>query len=141
MRRISVLLVEDHTNGREAYRLISEFKELTSRELEVLRLVAESYSNKQTAAELGISIKTVEKHRANLMNKLNIHDTAGLTRYAIGTGVIEVTQPMGSCGANWPGATERAERERLASLGSPYTSRAHIYQLRKPQHLQAGSAA
>ena len=62
---------------------------LTSREAEVLQLVAEGSSNKQTAAELGISIKTVEKHRQHLMEKLNIHETAGLTRYAIAQGIIE----------------------------------------------------
>jgi DNA-binding NarL/FixJ family response regulator len=62
---------------------------LTSRECEVLQLVAEGSANKQVAAELGISIKTVEKHRQHLMDKLNIHDTAGLTRYAIAAGVIE----------------------------------------------------
>jgi DNA-binding NarL/FixJ family response regulator len=62
---------------------------LTSREAEVLQLVAEGMANKQVAAELRISIKTVEKHRQHLMDKLNIHDTAGLTRYAISTGVIE----------------------------------------------------
>jgi DNA-binding NarL/FixJ family response regulator len=63
--------------------------QLSSRETEVLQLVAEGNVNKETAAELGISIKTVEKHRQNLMKKLNIHDTAGLTRYAITTGIIE----------------------------------------------------
>lgn len=62
---------------------------LTSREAEVLQLVAEGAANKQVAAALGISIKTVEKHRQHLMDKLNIHDTAGLTRYAIASGVIE----------------------------------------------------
>lgn len=62
---------------------------LTSRESEVLQLVAEGSANKQVASALGISIKTVEKHRQHLMDKLNIHDTAGLTRYAISTGVIE----------------------------------------------------
>lgn len=62
---------------------------LTAREAEVLQLVAEGAANKQVAAELGISIKTVEKHRQHLMDKLNIHDTAGLTRYAISAGVIE----------------------------------------------------
>jgi DNA-binding NarL/FixJ family response regulator len=62
---------------------------LTSRESEVLQLVAEGSANKQVAATLGISIKTVEKHRQHLMDKLNIHDTAGLTRYAISAGVIE----------------------------------------------------
>jgi DNA-binding NarL/FixJ family response regulator len=62
---------------------------LTRRETEVLQLIAEGKANKETADELGISIKTVEKHRANLMRKLNIHETAGLTRYAICTGIIE----------------------------------------------------
>lgn len=62
---------------------------LTPRETEVLQLIAEGKANKETAYELGISIKTVEKHRTNLMHKLNIHDTAGLTRHAISTGIIE----------------------------------------------------
>ena len=57
--------------------------------MEVLQLVAEGKANKQTASELGISIKTVERHRGHLMDKLDIHDTAGLTRYAIASGVIE----------------------------------------------------
>jgi len=63
--------------------------ELTSREMEVLQLIAEGKANKETAAELGIGLKTVEKHREHLMEKLDIHDTAGLTRYAISTGIIE----------------------------------------------------
>ncbi|MHC1765727.1 MAG: response regulator [Verrucomicrobiia bacterium] len=62
---------------------------LSSREVEALQLIAEGKANKQIAAELGISIKTVEKHRQRLMQKLGIHDTAGLTRYAIAAGVIE----------------------------------------------------
>jgi DNA-binding NarL/FixJ family response regulator len=62
---------------------------LTSRETEVLQLVAEGSANKQVASTLGISIKTVEKHRQHLMDKLNIHETAGLTRYAIAQGIIE----------------------------------------------------
>jgi DNA-binding NarL/FixJ family response regulator len=62
---------------------------LTSREEGVLQLIAEGKTNKQIACELGISIKTVEKHRQHLMQKLSIHDIAGLTRYAIAAGVIE----------------------------------------------------
>jgi DNA-binding NarL/FixJ family response regulator len=62
---------------------------LTSREAEVLQLIAEGKANKETAFELKISVKTVEKHRQNLMDKLNIRDTAGLTRYAIANGIIE----------------------------------------------------
>ena len=62
---------------------------LTSREMEVLQLIAEGKANKETASQLGIGIKTVEKHREHLMEKLDIHDTAGLTRYAISAGIIE----------------------------------------------------
>jgi DNA-binding NarL/FixJ family response regulator len=62
---------------------------LTSREMEVLQLIAEGKANKEMAAELGISIKTIEKHREKVMSKLAIHDTAGLTRYAISAGIIE----------------------------------------------------
>ena len=62
---------------------------LTSREMEILQLIAEGKANKQMAAELCISIKTVEKHRQHLMKKLGIHDTAGLTRYAIAAGIIQ----------------------------------------------------
>ncbi len=74
--------------GRDGLRKTGKVH-LTSRESEVLQLVAEGSANKQVAAELGISIKTVEKHRQQLMDKLNIHDTAGLTRYAMTAGVIE----------------------------------------------------
>jgi DNA-binding NarL/FixJ family response regulator len=63
--------------------------QLTSREMEVLQLIAEGKANKETASELGIGVKTVEKHREHLMAKLDIHDTAGLTRYAISTGIVE----------------------------------------------------
>lgn len=62
---------------------------LTSREREVLQLVAEGRTNKEISSELAISIKTVEKHRSQLMRKLDIHDTAGLTRHAIAAGMIE----------------------------------------------------
>jgi len=67
---------------------------LTSREAEVLQLIAEGYANKQIAAELSISIKTVEKHRQQVMNKLNIHDVAGLTRHAISKGIVETNAPV-----------------------------------------------
>lgn len=68
---------------------VNPVKGLTAREMEVIQMVAEGAPNKQVAADLGISIKTVEKHRQHLMDKLNIHDTAGLTRYAIAHGIIE----------------------------------------------------
>ncbi len=77
-------MAPDH-KGRPKAKIIG----LTPREMEVLQQIAEGAANKQIAAELGISIKTVEKHRDHLMQKLDIHDTAGLTRYAIAEGVIE----------------------------------------------------
>jgi len=66
---------------------------LTSREAEVLQLIAEGYANKQIADELCISIKTVEKHRQQVMHKLNLHEVASLTRYAVAQGIIEATPP------------------------------------------------
>ena len=66
---------------------------LSSREAEVLQLIAEGLPNKQIASELCISIKTVEKHRQKVMNKLNIHDIAGLTRYAVNKGIVERGAP------------------------------------------------
>jgi DNA-binding NarL/FixJ family response regulator len=56
--------------------------------MEVLQLVAEGHANKQTASLLSISIKTVEKHRQSLMAKLGIHETAGLTRYAVSKSIV-----------------------------------------------------
>ncbi len=61
---------------------------LTAREREVLRQVADGLANKEIALRLGISIKTVEKHREHLMSKLDIHNIAGLTRYALANGIV-----------------------------------------------------
>ena len=62
---------------------------LTGRQTEILQLVAEGYATKQIAGLLSLSIKTVEKHRQDLMNALNIHNIASLTRYAVSSGVVE----------------------------------------------------
>jgi len=62
---------------------------LSAREMDVLKRIAQGETNQQITDALGISIKTVEKHREHVMRKLDIHDTAGLTRYAIKTGIIE----------------------------------------------------
>jgi DNA-binding NarL/FixJ family response regulator len=67
---------------------------LTQRELEVLQLIAQGLPNKGIAAQLGISIKTVEKHRQGAMNKLNIHEVAGLTRYALTKGLVPEQIPV-----------------------------------------------
>ena len=88
LKRLLELYRESNMKGRPQRRR-SEF--LTSRENEVLQMVAEGHVNKQIAAVLNLSIKTVEKHRQQLMDKLNIHDVAGLTRYAIANGVVEST--------------------------------------------------
>jgi DNA-binding NarL/FixJ family response regulator len=75
--------VERASRGRE------EFDLLTPRELEVLKLIAEAYSNKEIAKELWISVKTVERHRQNILDKLGMRDRVELTRYAIRRGLIE----------------------------------------------------
>lgn len=62
--------------------------ELSTREREIIQLIAESNSNKDIAARLGISVKTAETHRNNIMRKLDIHDAVGLTRYAIAHGFV-----------------------------------------------------
>lgn len=61
---------------------------LTPRQREILQLIAEGKSTKEIAAVLGVSVKTVETHRTQLMNRLDIHDVAGLVRYAIRTGLV-----------------------------------------------------
>jgi DNA-binding NarL/FixJ family response regulator len=66
---------------------------LTKRELQALRLIAEGKGNKAIGEMMGISIKTVEKHRQSVMNKLDIHEAAGLTRYAIATGIAPCAGP------------------------------------------------
>jgi DNA-binding NarL/FixJ family response regulator len=66
---------------------------LTDREREILQLVAESHSTKEIAAKLGISVKTVDNHRTNLMRKLNLHDVASLTRHALEVGLIQPRKP------------------------------------------------
>jgi DNA-binding NarL/FixJ family response regulator len=62
---------------------------LSARERQVLQLVGEGKSTKDVAAQLGISVKTAESHRARLMRKLDIHETASLVRYAIRRGLIQ----------------------------------------------------
>ena len=66
-----------------------QFDVLTPRELEVLKLIAEAYTSKEIAKELWISIKTVERHRQNILDKLGMRDRVELTRYAIRRGLIQ----------------------------------------------------
>jgi len=79
----------DPQSARPGGRPVRRAVHLTSREMEVLQRIAEGKANKETAMELGIGIKTVEKHREHIMEKLDIHETAGLTRFAIAAGIIE----------------------------------------------------
>jgi DNA-binding NarL/FixJ family response regulator len=68
---------------------------LSRRQREVLRLIAQGHGNRKIAVELGLSVKTVEKHRQELMKKVDIHTVAGLTRYAIGAGLLPLVCPSG----------------------------------------------
>jgi DNA-binding NarL/FixJ family response regulator len=79
---------KDHNLVQHAIKDPVEAEALTNREREILQLIAESYSTKEIASKLEMSVKTAETHRAHLMQKLNIHDVAGLTRYAIRHGLI-----------------------------------------------------
>jgi two-component system response regulator NreC len=82
-----------HVSGAvvQAYLAKSElpYEPLTPRERQVLQLIAEGKTTKETAAVLDVSVKTAETHRTNLMEKLDIHSTAGLVRYAIRRGLLQ----------------------------------------------------
>ncbi len=65
-------------------------KRLTAREREVLVMIAEGQSNKEMASKLGVGVRTVETHRERVMDKLNIHTVAGLTKYAIANGIVKL---------------------------------------------------
>ncbi|MCH7764171.1 MAG: response regulator transcription factor [Candidatus Marinimicrobia bacterium] len=69
---------------------VSEKNKLTSRELEVLQLIAEGYTSKKISEKLHISTNTVQRHREKIMRKTGIHNVAGLTRYALEKGIIEL---------------------------------------------------
>jgi DNA-binding NarL/FixJ family response regulator len=86
---VSEKVVEGYLEGKESQMPISTLGLLSQREREVLKLIAEGYKNKEIAADLCISLKTVEKHRANLMKKLDLHNAAALTAYAIEQGLVE----------------------------------------------------
>jgi DNA-binding NarL/FixJ family response regulator len=76
-------------NGAFLNGISDSARDLTGREIEVLKLIAEGLSNREIAEVLKISIKTVEKHRQGTMNKLDIHEVAGLTRYALSKGLVQ----------------------------------------------------
>ena len=85
---ISEKVIEGYLEGKEGSLAVSSWQKLSQREREVLKLIAEGYKNKEIAEDLCISLKTVEKHRANLMKKLDLHNAAGLTVYAVDKGLV-----------------------------------------------------
>ncbi len=85
---ISGKILEGYLDSRKSIRNESSFDLLTRREKEVLKLVGEGYQNKEIADYLCISVKTVEKHRANIMEKLDLHTASALTAYAIEKGLV-----------------------------------------------------
>jgi DNA-binding NarL/FixJ family response regulator len=86
---VSERVIEGYLEGRESRLPSSTLGLLSPREREVLKLIAEGHKNKEIAADLCISLKTVEKHRANLMKKLDLHNAAALTAYAIEQALLE----------------------------------------------------
>ena len=85
---VSQMVIEGYLEGRKSFRSSSPWDTLTKREREILKLIAEGHKNKEIADYLYISVKTVEKHRANLMKKLGLHSAAALTAYAMERGLI-----------------------------------------------------
>ncbi|MBL7175629.1 MAG: response regulator transcription factor [Desulfobacteraceae bacterium] len=85
---ISEKVIEGYLEGRKTIKTRSAWDTLTQREREILKLIAEGYKNKEIADYLFISLKTVEKHRANLMRKLDLHNAAALTAYAVEKGLV-----------------------------------------------------
>lgn len=87
---ITKIILEEYVKKVQGLRQENITPELTNRELEVLKLIAEGYSNQETADKLFISVRTVEFHRANIMHKLKIKDLPGLVKYAIQKGIISI---------------------------------------------------
>lgn len=85
---ISEKVIEGYLEGRKTLKSASIYDTLTQREREILKLIAEGYKNKEVADYLCISLKTVEKHRANLIKKLDLHNAAALTAFAIEKGLV-----------------------------------------------------
>ena len=85
---ISDKVLDGYLEGRKTLKTRTSWETLTAREREILKLIAEGYRNKEIANDLSISVKTVEKHRANLMEKLNLHNVQALTTYAIEKGLV-----------------------------------------------------
>ena len=85
---VSGKVIEGYLEGKETVLSDSPWETLSPREREVLKLIAEGYKNKEIADDLCISLKTVEKHRANLMKKLDLHNAAALTVYAMQKGLV-----------------------------------------------------
>ncbi len=85
---ISDNVLEGYLTGRKKLKSKTSWDTITPREREVLKLLGEGYQNKEIADMLHISVKTVEKHRANIMNKLDLHNAAALTAYAIDHGLV-----------------------------------------------------
>jgi DNA-binding NarL/FixJ family response regulator len=85
---ISDNVLEGYLTGRKKLKSQTTWDTITPREKEVLKLLGEGYQNKEISDLLHISVKTVEKHRANIMNKLNLHNAAALTAYAIEHGLV-----------------------------------------------------
>jgi DNA-binding NarL/FixJ family response regulator len=83
-------VLEGYINGRKTLKSKSALDTVTQREKEVLKLLGEGYQNKEIADLLNISVKTVEKHRANLMTKLDLHNAAALTAFAFEHGLISI---------------------------------------------------
>lgn len=85
---VSGKVLEGYLEGRKKLKKETSWDNLTQREKEVLKLVGEGYSSTEIGKILSISPKTIDKHRSNIMNKLNLHSASALTAYAIEKGLV-----------------------------------------------------
>jgi two-component system, NarL family, response regulator NreC len=88
--QLADVVVDDYVRGHDGNQTPSDLDKLSAREREILQMVAEGHSSPQIAAALHISIRTVDAHRSNVMQKLSIHSIASLTKFAIANGLTSL---------------------------------------------------
>lgn len=106
---ISATVVQGFVSGKTTPKQLSAWDGLTLRERELVTLIAQGFTSKDIAKQLSRSVKTIERHRANLMKKLNLHNTAALTTFALEKGLLPSTRPYGAkrgAAAAWSGSDD-----------------------------------
>jgi len=87
--RVTEFVLDDYLRRTDAHEVALSYETVTAREREIIQLLAEGKSNKEAASTLGISVKTIEAHRANIMRKLRLRSVSELVRYAIRNKIVQ----------------------------------------------------